>query len=150
NCRFDGNIWTTQLPVCEFRNCEFLNRKPTSNCCVLQINSGGRNLFENCLFWSNGHAIHLWYTNDATDDVSVQIKRNTVASRGAPLALSLNCPKPAGMDEPEALKPIRLEVSRSVFGSSAILAFGQQPGFTDKAGVLPPTEADAMLLRLLE
>jgi hypothetical protein len=150
NCRFDGGIWTTHLPVCEFRNCEFLNRKAGSNCCGQPISTGARIRFENSLFWSNGHAIHLWYNKDATDDVLVQITRSTFASDISPLALSLNCPKPAGMDEPKALKPIRLEVSRSVFGSSGILAFGQQQGFTDKAGVLPPAEADAMLLRLLE
>src|SRR5262249_14887522 len=42
------------------------------------------------------------------------------------------------------------EVSSSAFDSAGILAFGQQKGFTDKAGPLPPAEAEAMLLRLLE
>jgi hypothetical protein len=54
------------------------------------------------------------------------------------------------MDGPKALKPIRLEVSRSVFDTPGVLVFGQQQGLTDKAGVLPPGEADAMLQRLLE
>ena len=149
NCRFHGGIWMTQSPVCEFRNCEFLNGG-WWGCCAQQISSGARVLFENCLFWSGGHAIHLFYAIDATDDVSIQITRSTFTSKSAPLALSLQCPMPAGMDGPKASKPIRLEVSRSIFDSTGILAFGQQQGFTDKAGVLPPAEADAMLLRLLE
>jgi hypothetical protein len=138
------------LPVCEFRNCEFFNRKPYWNCFGQHIRSGARIRFEHCIFWYNSHAINLWYASDATDDVLVQLKRNTFASNLAPLALCLNCPEPAGMDGPKALKPIRLEVSRSVFDTPGVLVFGQQQGFTDKAGVLPPAAADAMLLRLLE
>lgn len=150
NCRFDGGIWMTQPPVCVFRNCQFHIGHGSSACCAQQINSGARIQFENCLSWCNGHAIHLFYAIDATDDVSIQIRRSTFASKSAPLALSLNCAKPAGMDGPKAMKPLRLEVSRSVFDSSGILAFGQLQGFTKKAGVLPPAEADAMLLRLIE
>src|SRR5262249_40415533 len=56
NCRFEGGIWTTQSPVCEFRNCEFLNRNAGWNCCGQQLSPGARIQFENCLFWSNGHA----------------------------------------------------------------------------------------------
>src|SRR5262249_48751734 len=61
NCRFDGGIGTNQLPVCEFRNCEFFNRKPYWNCFGQLISSGARIRFENCIFWYNGHAINLWY-----------------------------------------------------------------------------------------
>jgi hypothetical protein len=150
NCKFHGGIWMTQSPVCEFRNCEFLIGRGPWSCFAQQISSGARILFENCLCRSNGHALHLFYATDRTDDVSMQITRSTFASKNAPLALSLQSPMPAGMDGPKAMKPIRLEVSRSVFDSTGILAFGQQQGFTDKAGVLPPVEADAMLLRLLE
>jgi hypothetical protein len=150
NCRFRGGIWISQSPVCVFRNCEFLIGHGLWSCYGQQISSGARIQLENCLSWSNGHAIHLFNAIDAIDDVSMQITRSTFASKYAPLALSLNCAMPAGMDGPKALKPIRLEVSRSVFDSTGIFAFGQQQRFTDKAGILPPTEADAMLLRLLD
>lgn len=80
----------------------------------------------------------------------MQFTHNTFASKSAPLGLSLTCPIPTNVNGPQASKPIRLEVSRSVFDSSGILAFGQQKKFTEKGEGLAPAEAEAMFLRLLE
>jgi serine/threonine protein kinase len=150
HCRFDGGIWMNQPPVCVLRNCELVIRHKKLGCWGQNICSGERLLFENCLFWSHLSSIALFHSNETTDDVSIRIKSCTFATNDVPLVFFLDCPIPAGLDGPSVLKPLRLEVSRSIFDSSAILAFSQRKGFTDKAGVLPPAEAEALLLRLLE
>jgi hypothetical protein len=147
NCRFRVGIYANQTPVYVFRNCELLTGEGWGGF-GQRYCSGARVMVENCLFRTNLHAIHSFYASAATNDVSIQIARSTFASKNAPLALSLTCPGPAGMEGPQARKPIRLEVSGSVFDSPSLLAFGQHKDFTPE--VLEPARAEAMLRWLLE
>jgi hypothetical protein len=148
NCRIRAPIWANQPPVLVFRNCEFLadNVYVTGPC-----RPGARVVFENCLHRTGGTAIGFSYDDAALDDVSIQIKRSTFSSRGyASLWLNLRSPLPVPADQPQGMKPIRLEVSESIFDTPCTLGFAQMREFLARSAVLEPAEAEAALVRLLD
>ena len=94
--------------------------------------------------------LSLVYDDSALRDVSVEIKHSTFVSDYTPLWLGLESLLPVPAEGPQASNAIRLEVSESIFDAPTVLRFGQSPEFLKKAAMLPPAEAEAALLRLLE
>jgi hypothetical protein len=139
NCRFRAPVWANRSPVCMFCNCEFAGN----------WNFGGapgpsaRVSFENCILKNGWGAIGTTYDDRAAlRDVLVQIERSTFVGLYS-FGVTLHGPLPP------VTQPIRLKVARCVFDCASVLNFDQSRAFLDKAGVLEPAEAEAMLLRLL-
>jgi hypothetical protein len=146
NCRFRAGIYANQSPVCAFRNCEFLAAEGGVGA---RFSSGARFIFENCVHRTNGSAIGPHFDDAALHDISIQIQHSTYVSKYTVLWLNLQSPLPAASSGPQALQPMRLEVSGSIFDSGAMLGFGQHSDFLAKAALLAPAEAEATLLGLL-
>jgi hypothetical protein len=146
NCRFRAPIWASQSPVCVFRNCEFLTEDGGVSG---RPRPGARFTVENCLFRSKDSA--MFFDPDAAviQDALIQIKRSTFATSYASFWFALRSPLLVPADQPQAVKPIRLEVSGSIFDAPSVLAFDQTREFLDKSATLEPAEAEATLLRLL-
>jgi hypothetical protein len=146
HCRFRGAIWANLSPVCVFCHCEFL----ADGIVAMRYRPGARVIFENCLHRTNGSALGLAYHDATLHDVSIHIKRGTLVSRFNSVWFPLQGPLPIPSDRPQASKPIRLEVTESIFDAPGLLGFGQDKNFLDRSAALEPPEAEATLLRLLD
>jgi hypothetical protein len=147
NCRFRGPIWANHSPVCVLRNCEFISTQTNGGF----YRPGARVSFDNCLLWTTWGVMGLHYDYGAAlDDISLQIGRSTFVSGRESFWLPLRRPLPAGSDGPKASTPIHLAVSGCIFDSASVLSFQQTREFLDKAALLQPAEAEAMLLHLLQ
>ena len=124
-----------------FRNCEFL---------ATEGNFGGhhgpdaRVSIENCVYLNGWGALGSTYDDPAwLRDISFQVERSTFVGAYS-LEVRLHGPLP------QASQPIRLQVARCIFDVPNVLCFNQTRAFADKAAVLEPAEAEAMLRRRLE
>jgi hypothetical protein len=146
NCRFRAAIWAYGPPFCVFRNCEFLAAAGVG----VTSRSAARIVFENCLRYRNTFPLSLVYDDLALRDVSIEIKRSTFLGDYALHTLGLRSPLPGPLDDPQASKAFRFDVSESIFDAPSVLGFAQSPESPEKSAALPPADAEATLLRLLQ
>ncbi len=148
NCRFRFDIRTYPTPGCTFLNCEFLS--DVSGTFLGQYSPGARFIFENCVHRTGGAGLYLSSSGSADDEMSIEINRSTFVSKRVSVWLAVKSPLALATDRPQVSRPVRFEVTGSIFDTPSVLGFEQHKDFVDKAGALAPAEAEALLLRLIQ
>lgn len=148
NCRFRSQfaaaVWGYSA-VEVFRNCEFVGEGIAG-----RQRPGARIVFENCVHRTNGSAIFFDPDDPVQQDLSVRLRRCTFANRQPPVWFALQGALPTAADAAADFKPIRLEISESVFDGASVLATSQTKAFLDRSPELDGAEFEATLLRLLD
>jgi Protein kinase domain len=148
NCRFRAGVYADWADVCAFHNCEFLNQQIAG--VWRRRGPGARDTFDNCLIVTHGAAVGFPAHEDTLDQVSLQIRRSTLVSGIAPLWMTFPSPTSDAAQRPPAPKPLRLEVSGSIWDSPHVLGFELRQDSTDQAAAYEPTLAAAALLGLVD
>jgi hypothetical protein len=154
NCRFladlpgVGYCIVAYSPSCFVRNCEFLCRMgwPLSW-------SSAKGCFDNCLaVTSTGHGHVLGMTCNllSKHDTSLPVTRNTLVSTAPALLLWLDLAEPAKLPANKLnVMPIRVEAAGNVFDAPSVLQLTESTRFMENYKPLEPSEAEALLRKLL-
>jgi hypothetical protein len=157
NCRFvfktPGVVELLGSPIGNFRNCEFISTSRIFWMGGVACDSpaGSRLQMHNCVIAGGGAGLALWHSKPKSDDVEVQLTRNTL-TRGVAVAFCLNSvPDDAASDGQPPQPPFRIHSAHNVFDvQAAVLRFEQGPLYLKQAKEpLTSGDAERLLPRLV-